>query len=79
MVIIQMSPPGVLQRYAAPVPGMIPQGAVASPYIYNSLIPNSNQTYSCVCVPYLESIAVKDVNMNCLPSQDTTGKDLPGN
>ncbi|XP_060569274.1 uncharacterized protein LOC132727724 isoform X2 [Ruditapes philippinarum] len=73
----QMSPPGVLQRYAAPVPGMIPQGAVASPYIYNSLIPNSNQTYSCVCVPYLESIAVKDVNMNCLPSQDTTGKDLP--
>ncbi|XP_053398650.1 OTU domain-containing protein 4-like isoform X2 [Mercenaria mercenaria] len=73
----QMSPPGVLQRYAPPVPAMLPQGAMTSPYVYNSLVPTSNQTYSCVCVPYLESIAVKDVNMHCLPSQDVAGKDLP--
>lgn len=76
----QMSPQGMLQRYAAPpMPGVLPPGAVPSPYVYNSLVPTgtSNQTYSCICVPYLESIAVKDVNMSCLPSQDVAGKDLP--
>lgn len=75
-----MSQQGVLQRYAPQVPSMLPHGAVANPYVYNCLVPTgtSNQTYSCVCVPYLESIAMKDVNMNSLPSQDVEGKDLPG-
>lgn len=41
----------------------------------NAVVP---QTYSCVCVPHLESIAMQSVNVNCNPSQDMGGKDLPG-
>ncbi|XP_052283350.1 OTU domain-containing protein 4-like isoform X2 [Dreissena polymorpha] len=41
------------------------------------LVTNANQTYSCVCIPHLDSISMKDVNINCQPSQDTHGKDLP--
>ena len=41
-------------------------------------VPNSAVYPQVLCVPFLDSIAVNQVNMNCLPSQDMAGKDLPG-
>ena len=54
-----------------------PQNSVPNPYMYNNAV--VPQTYSCVCVPHLDSIAMQTVNVYCNPSQDTGGKDLPGN
>lgn len=64
-------PPSVLMRYT---PQSVP------PTVQNtSVYPHAPQTQQipCLCVPFLDSIAVNQVNMNCFPSQDITGKDLP--
>ena len=71
-VFLFQVPPSVLMRYT---PQSIP------PTVQNtSVYPQAPQTQQipCLCVPFLDSIAVNQVNMNCFPSQDITGKDLPG-
>lgn len=66
----------MLTPYTGAVTYCPPEDSAAGlPPMYGPPVPPS---YSCVCVPHLDSIAMTDVNMHCNPSQDFGGKDLPG-
>ena len=48
-------------------------GPMMNPYYYGAVVPQSNY----VCVPYMESMAVKDVNMNLSPLTGYDRKRIP--
>ncbi|XP_021366138.1 protein ovarian tumor locus-like [Mizuhopecten yessoensis] len=64
---------------AAPQQALTPQHLIPPPPSTEIQVvsPGGNQMYPCIWVPFMDSMSLRQVNVNMPPSQDPMGQDLP--
>ncbi|XP_033744093.1 uncharacterized protein LOC117329970 [Pecten maximus] len=77
--------PAPIHKGSAPMYSTAPQQAVVPQHVVpppssteiQVVSPGGNQLYPCIWVPFMDSMSLRQVNVNMPPSQDPMGQDLP--